>query len=310
MPPSVADRVAGPANRLWRCRLCPRRSYRRRNRSPYKPQASKPGFADGGAAPATIAALRSRKHPRPGSPTAALPPPQSQALQAASAQDGSALVADPERAPAPTSSPAKRLDADEVAMFTNRGIDYKERRLSGGATFAGARGQRRSSECCPDACSTFDPLFLPQLRPNGIEPDVRRPAAGMRRPLNSGQTTPRSGSQNLSELGRSVIPTKLIEALGAAASCSVMPSCASSSNAACRMPGARYRRHITKCLDAATVAATSPLPWSHCRSCCLLTCAASSRRSTCFMLARNAGRILRINHHRAYRRPEHRRCRK
>jgi hypothetical protein len=134
------------------------------------------------------------------SPTAALPPPQSQALQAASAQDGSALVSEPQAAPAPTSSPAKRLDADEVAMFTNRGMDYLK---NGDYPAARLLLERAANAGSPSAAlmlaTTFDPLFLPQLRPNGIEPDVAQARHWYEKALEFGSD---DAAQRLAELER------------------------------------------------------------------------------------------------------------
>lgn len=134
------------------------------------------------------------------SPTAALPPPKPQPLQAASAQDGSALVFEPQAAPAPASSPAKRLDADEVAMFVNRGMEYLK---NGDYSAARLLLERAANAGSPSAAlmlaTTFDPLFLPQLRPNGIEPDVAQARHWYEKALEFGSD---DAAQRLAELER------------------------------------------------------------------------------------------------------------
>jgi TPR repeat protein len=70
-------------------------------------------------------------------------------------------------------SSTKSIDAKEVALLVNRGTDFLE-----SGDFPAARLLlRRAAEAGSSSAAlmlgaTFDPLFLPQLGPNGIEPDV------------------------------------------------------------------------------------------------------------------------------------------
>ena len=125
------------------------------------------------------------------------PPPTS---KVASADAGSAPVFEPQAAPAQVSSPAERVDAEQVTMLSNRGMEYLR---SGDFPSARLLLKRAAEAGSPGAAlmlgATFDPLFLPQLRANGIEPDVAQARRWYERALELGAD---DASQRLAELGR------------------------------------------------------------------------------------------------------------
>ena len=125
------------------------------------------------------------------------PPPTS---QVASADAGSAPVFAPQAAPARVSSPAERVDAEQVTMLINRGMEYLK---SGDFPSARLLLKRAAEAGSPGAAlmlgATFDPLFLPRLSTNGIEPDLAQARRWYEKALELGAD---GASQRLAELGR------------------------------------------------------------------------------------------------------------
>jgi hypothetical protein len=125
------------------------------------------------------------------------PPPTS---QVASADAGSAPVFAPQAAPARVSSPAERVDAEQVTMLINRGMEYLK---SGDFPSARLLLKRAAEAGSPGAAlmlgATFDPLFLPRLSTNGIEPDLAQARRWYEKALELGAD---GASQLLAELGR------------------------------------------------------------------------------------------------------------
>jgi hypothetical protein len=154
------------------------------------------------AQPAQIVSAQTRA-------TATLAPaPQVQPAQLASVQDQtapppptfSAPVSEPQAAPAQVSSPAERVDAEQVTMLINRGMEYLK---SGDFPSARLLLKRAAEVGSPGAAlmlgATFDPLFLPRLRANGIEPDVAQARWWYEKALELGAD---GASQRLAELGQ------------------------------------------------------------------------------------------------------------
>jgi hypothetical protein len=125
------------------------------------------------------------------------PPPTS---QVASADAGSAPVFAPQAAPARVSSPAERVDAEQVTMLINRGMEYLK---SGDFPSARLLLKRAAEAGSPGAAlmlgATFDPLFLPRLSTNGIEPDLAQARRWYEKALELGAD---GASQRLAELGQ------------------------------------------------------------------------------------------------------------
>ena len=138
--------------------------------------------------PAQIASVKDQTAP---------PPPTS---KVASADAGSAPVFEPQAAPAQVSGPTERVDAEQVTMLVNRGMEYLR---SGDFPSARLLLKRAAEAGSPGAAlmlgATFDPLFLPRLRANGIEPDVAQARRWYERALELGAD---GASQRLAELGR------------------------------------------------------------------------------------------------------------
>ena len=162
------------------------------------------------AQPAQIASVQTR-----GTATLALPPqvqpaqiaivqdqtaPPPPTSKVASADAGSAPVFEPQAAPAQVSSPPERVDAEQVTMLINRGMEYLR---SGDFSSARLLLKRAAEAGSPGAAlmlgATFDPLFLPRLRANGIEPDVAQARRWYERALELGAD---GASQRLAEFGR------------------------------------------------------------------------------------------------------------
>jgi hypothetical protein len=154
------------------------------------------------AQPAQIVSAQTRA-------TATLAPaPQVQPAQIASVQDQtapppptfSAPVFEPQAAPAQVSSPAERVDAEQVTMLINRGMEYLK---NGDFPSARLLLKRAAEVGSPGAAlmlgATFDPLFLPRLRANGIEPDVAQARWWYEKALELGAD---GASQRLAELGQ------------------------------------------------------------------------------------------------------------
>ena len=154
------------------------------------------------AQPAQIVSAQTRA-------TATLAPaPQVQPAQIANVQDQtapppptfSAPVFEPQAAPAQVSSPAERVDAEQVAMLISRGMEYLK---SGDFPSARLLLKRAAEVGSPGAAlmlgATFDPLFLPRLRANGIEPDVAQARWWYEKALELGAD---GASQRLAELGQ------------------------------------------------------------------------------------------------------------
>jgi hypothetical protein len=192
--------------------------------APPKSQPSPIANGQDGAAP-TIAPAPPKSQPSPAASgqdgaalTASLPAPKFQPSQAASARDGAAAlpplqpsqvaraqndlarVSEPQSPPVPASSSAKRLDAAEVAMLVNRGMEYLK---NGDFPSARLLLKRAANAGSPSAAlmlgATFDPLFLPRIRLDGIEPDVAQARQWYEKALELGSE---GASQRLTELER------------------------------------------------------------------------------------------------------------
>jgi TPR repeat protein len=92
------------------------------------------------------------------------------------------------------------VDAEQVTMLINRGMEYLK---SGDFPSARLLLKRAAEAGSPGAAlmlgATFDPLFLPRLSTNGIEPDLAQARRWYEKALELGAD---GASQRLAELGR------------------------------------------------------------------------------------------------------------